>query len=77
MIKFLIRLLPDLILDSVNAFSLAELDRRKLIIWAEDVTTVRPEDEHLAFNLASRFTELTSENMSEILKAIADKLISI
>ncbi|WGV29212.1 hypothetical protein [Halotia branconii] len=72
MIKFLIRLLPDSILELVNAFSLAELDKRKLIIWAEDVPTIEPEVEYLAFNLASHFTELTSENMPEILKIIAE-----
>ncbi|MBD6621154.1 hypothetical protein FNW02_37020 [Komarekiella sp. 'clone 1'] len=72
MIKLLINCLPDSVLDSVNALSLAELDRRKLIIWAEDVPVREAEDEHLAFNLASHFTELTPENMPEILKAIAE-----
>ncbi|MEA5507669.1 hypothetical protein VB735_32200 [Halotia wernerae UHCC 0503] len=72
MINLLIKCLPDSVLDSVNALSLAELDKRKLINWAEDVPIVEPENEHSAFNIASRFAELTPENMPEIFKAIAE-----
>lgn len=70
-IKSLIRCLPDSILDSVNAHSLAELDRRNLIIWSEDMPVIEPDDEHSAYNLAARFSKVTPENMSEVLKALA------
>jgi hypothetical protein len=70
-VKLLIKCLPNSILESVNAESLAELDKRKLIIWAEDTQGLEPEDENSAFNLASRFQEVTPTNMSEILKTIA------
>ncbi|YAF99440.1 MAG: hypothetical protein AB3A66_30295 (plasmid) [Nodularia sp. CChRGM 3473] len=70
-IKLLIQCLPSSILDDVNAFSLAELDRRKLIVWAEDTIVIDPENENSAFNLASRFLEVTPENMPEVFKAIA------
>ncbi len=53
MIKLLINCLPDSVLESVNAFLLAELDRRKLIIWAEDVSALKPENEHLALRRAT------------------------
>lgn len=33
-IRLLVRILPDLILEEVNDLSLKELDRRGLIIWA-------------------------------------------
>lgn len=55
MLKLLIRCLPDSLLDEVNADSLAELDKRKLIIWAEDMPVVEPDAEHSAYNLAVRF----------------------
>ncbi|AFY45736.1 hypothetical protein [Nostoc sp. PCC 7107] len=64
MIKHIIRCLPESILDVVNAHSLAELDRRKLIIWSEDMPVVEPNEEHSAYNLAARFQKVTPENMS-------------
>lgn len=70
-IKSLIRCLPDSILDAVNAHSLTELDRRKLIIWSEDVPVVEPNAEHSAYNLAAKFQEVTPENISEVLKTLA------
>ncbi|MFN6567959.1 hypothetical protein [Dendronalium sp. ChiSLP03b] len=71
MIKLLIRCLPDSIIDAINTHSLVELDRRKLIVWAEDMPVVELDDENSAFNLASRFLEVTPENMLEVFKAIA------
>ncbi|BBD62786.1 hypothetical protein NIES2109_56360 (plasmid) [Nostoc sp. HK-01] len=71
MIKQLIRCLPDSILDAVNAHSLAELNKRKLIIWSEDMPVVEPDDEHLAYNLAARFSEVTPENLIDVFQALA------
>ncbi|MCC5640275.1 hypothetical protein LC593_31470 [Nostoc sp. CHAB 5844] len=70
-IKKIIQCLPDSIVDAVNAHSLAELDRRKLIVWAEDVPVIEAMEEHSAYNLAARFQKVTPENMSEVLKALA------
>jgi hypothetical protein len=70
-IKSLIRCLPDSLVDAINAHSLAELDRRKLIVWAEDLPVVEPNTEHSAYNLAARFQEVTPENLSDVLKALA------
>jgi hypothetical protein len=70
-IKFLIRCLPDSILDAVNTESLAELDRRKLIVWAEDMPVMKPESENSAYDLASRFLKVTPENILEVFKVIA------
>ena len=70
MIKLLIKYAPDSIVDAVNAISLAELDKRGLIIWA-DAMPLEPEDENSAFNLASRFTEVTPDNILEVFKTIA------
>jgi hypothetical protein len=69
-IKFLIRYLHNSIVDAINTYSLAELDRRKLIIWAEDIPVMEPENENSAYNLASRFLEVTPENMLKVFKAI-------
>jgi hypothetical protein len=55
----------------VNAHSLAELDRRKLIIWAEDVPVIEPDDEHSAYHLAVRFQQVTPENLTEVFQALA------
>ncbi|WP_193199737.1 hypothetical protein [Nostoc sp. MG11] len=71
MIKLLIKFLPDFILDFVNAETLAEMDKRKLIVWAEKIPVISPESENSAFNLSSRFTEVTPENMPEVFKASA------
>ncbi|MBD2682956.1 MULTISPECIES: hypothetical protein [Nostoc] len=70
-VKLLIRCLPDSIVDTINAESLAELNRRQLIIWAEDVPVVESENEHSAYHLAARFQQVTPENLPEVLKAIA------
>lgn len=35
MIKLLLKYAPNAVLDAVNAMSLAELDRRGLIVWAD------------------------------------------
>ena len=39
-------------------------------MWAE-ATPLEPNSENLAFNLASRFTEVTPDNLLEIFKTIA------
>lgn len=39
-------------------------------MWA-DTTPLKPQDENSAFNLASRFTEVTPDNILEIFKTIA------
>ncbi len=70
MIKLLIKYAPDSVVDAVNDISLAELDKRGLIVWT-DVPPLEPEDENSAFNLASRFTEVTPHNILEIFKTIA------
>jgi hypothetical protein len=36
LIRFIIRVLPDEIVEILNAESLDELDKRGLIIWADD-----------------------------------------
>jgi hypothetical protein len=69
-IKLLIKYAPDSVVDAVNDISLAELDKRGLIVWA-DATPLEPEGENSAFNLASRFTEVTPDNILEIFKNIA------
>ncbi|MFN6501337.1 MAG: hypothetical protein RMX65_030690 [Nostoc sp. DedQUE01] len=69
-VKLLIRCLPDSIVDTINAESLAELNRRQLIIWAEDVPVVEPENKHSAYHLAARFQQVTPENLPEVLKAM-------
>lgn len=70
MIKLLLKYAPNSVLDAVNAISLAELDSRGLIVWA-DAGPLEPQDENSAFNLASRFTEVTPDNILEIFKTIA------
>lgn len=70
MIKLLIKYAPDSIVDAVNAISLAELDKRGLIIWA-DAMPLEAHSENSAFNLASRFTEVTPDNILEVFKTIA------
>ncbi len=70
MIKLLIKYAPDSIVDAVNAISLAELDKRGLIIWA-DAMPLEPDSENSAFNLADRFTEVTPDNILEVFKTIA------
>ncbi|WP_375506306.1 hypothetical protein [uncultured Nostoc sp.] len=70
MIKLLIKYAPDSIVDAVNAISLAELDKRGLIIWA-DAMPREPDSENSAFNLASRFTEVTPDNILEVFKTLA------
>ncbi|AUB44962.1 hypothetical protein COO91_11217 (plasmid) [Nostoc flagelliforme CCNUN1] len=70
MIKLLLRYAPDSVLDAVNDLSLAELDRRGLIVWA-DARPLEPHSENSAFNLASCFTEVTPDNFLEIFKTIA------
>ncbi|MBG1270591.1 hypothetical protein [Nostoc sp. WHI] len=70
MIKLLLRYAPNSVIDAVNAISLAELDSRGLIVWA-DATPLEPQDENSAFSLASRFTEVTPDNILEIFKIIA------
>jgi len=70
MIKLLIRCLPNSILDTVNAESLAELNKRKLIIWSEDVPVVEPDEEHSAYNLAARFQKVTPENLIDVFQAL-------
>ena len=69
MIKLLLRYAPDSVIDAVNAISLAELDSRGLIVWA-DASPLEPQSENLAFNLASRFIEVTPDNFPEIFKTI-------
>ncbi|MEH2151718.1 hypothetical protein [Nostoc sp.] len=70
MIKLLIKYAPDSVVDAVNDISLAELDKRGLIVWA-DALPLEPEDENSAFNLASRFTEVTPDNLLEVFMTIA------
>ncbi|MEH2188632.1 MAG: hypothetical protein V7K64_21080 [Nostoc sp.] len=70
MIKLLIKYAPDSVVDAVNDISLAELNKRGLIVWA-DAPPLEPEDENSALNLASRFTEVTLDNLLEISKTIA------
>ncbi|QLE45219.1 hypothetical protein FD723_35755 (plasmid) [Nostoc sp. C052] len=70
MIKLLIKYAPDYVVDAVNSISLAELDNRGLIVWA-DTTPLEPQAENSAFNLASRFTEVTPDNLLEVFMTIA------
>ncbi|MEH1817771.1 MAG: hypothetical protein V7L31_01505 [Nostoc sp.] len=70
MIKLLLKYAPDSVVDAVNSISLAELDKRGLIVWA-DARPLEPHSEKSAFNLASRFTEVTPDNFLEIFKTIA------
>ncbi|MCC5612408.1 hypothetical protein LC612_38310 [Nostoc sp. CHAB 5834] len=70
MIKLLLKYAPDSVLDAVNSISLAELDSRGLILWA-DATPLEPEKGNSAFNLASRFTEVTPDNLLEVFMTIA------
>jgi hypothetical protein len=70
MIKLLLKYAPDSVVDAVNSISLAELDNRGLIVWA-DARPLEPHSENSAFNLASRFTEVTPDNILEIFKTIA------
>ncbi|MCW5319249.1 hypothetical protein GTQ43_38385 [Nostoc sp. KVJ3] len=70
MIKLLIKYAPDSVVDAVNSISLAELDNRGLIVWAE-VGPLEPHSENSAFDLASHFTEVTPDNFLEIFKTIA------
>ncbi|AVH68120.1 MULTISPECIES: hypothetical protein [unclassified Nostoc] len=70
MIKLLLKYAPNSIVDAVNDISLAELDKRGLIVWA-DAPPLEPEDENSAFNLASRFTEVTPNNLLEVFMTIA------
>ncbi|MGF1938326.1 MAG: hypothetical protein RM347_028870 [Nostoc sp. ChiQUE02] len=70
MIKLLLKYSPDSVVDAVNDISLAELDKRGLIVWT-DAPPLEPEDENSAFNLASRFPEVTPDNILEIFKTIA------
>ncbi|MBW4564953.1 MAG: hypothetical protein KME32_28365 [Mojavia pulchra JT2-VF2] len=37
LLKILVRILPDAVVESLNAATLDELDQRGLIIWAEEV----------------------------------------
>lgn len=69
MIKLLLKYAPDSVLDAVNALSLAELDKRGLIVWA-DAMPLEPQDENSAFNLAAQFTTVTPENIEQIFQAI-------
>nr|WP_199339894.1 hypothetical protein [Nostoc sp. FACHB-892] len=69
-IKLLIKYAPDSVVDAVNNISLVELDKRGLIVWT-NAPPLEPEDENSAFNLASRFTEVTPDNILEIFKTIA------
>ncbi|MBD2512734.1 hypothetical protein H6G91_37065 [Nostoc muscorum FACHB-395] len=70
MIKLLLKYAPDSVVDAVNDISLAELDKRGLIGWA-DAPPLELHSENSAFNLASRFTEVTPDNLLEIFKTIA------
>ncbi|MBD2565805.1 hypothetical protein H6G95_35665 [Nostoc linckia FACHB-391] len=70
MIKLLIKYVPDAVVDAVNDISLAELDKQGLIVWT-DALPLEPEDENSAFNLASRFTEVTLDNLLELFMTIA------
>ncbi|MBE9003297.1 hypothetical protein IQ274_35360 [Nostoc sp. LEGE 12447] len=70
MIKLLIKYAPDSVVDAVNDISLAELDKRGLIVWT-DAPPLEPEAENSAFNLASRFTEVTPDNLLEVFMTIA------
>lgn len=70
MIKLLIKYAPDSVVDAVNDISLAELDKRGLIVWT-DAPLLVPEDENSAFNLASRFTEVTPDNLLAVFMTIA------
>jgi hypothetical protein len=70
MIKLLLKYAPDSVLDAVNYLSLAELDRRGLIVWT-DATPLEPDSENSAFNLAVQFTFVTPDNIPFILHAIA------
>jgi hypothetical protein len=70
MIKLLLKYAPDSVLDAVNDLSLAELDRRGLIVWA-DAMPLEPHSENSAFNLAVQFTFVTPDNIPFILHAIA------
>lgn len=38
LITLLMRILPDEVVEEINAVSLDELDKRGLIIWAEEQT---------------------------------------
>jgi hypothetical protein len=69
-IKLLIKYAPDSVVDAVNDISLAELDKRGLIVWT-DAPPLEPQAENSAFNLASRFTKVTPDNILEIFKTIA------
>lgn len=70
MIKLLIRYLPDSVLNEINAHSLIELDKRGLIVWGEQ-PQLEPENEYSAFNLADKFTCITSQNLEEVFSVIA------
>lgn len=70
MIKLLLKYAPNSIVDAVNDISLAELDKRGLIVWA-DTPRLEPEEENSAFNLAIKFQNVTPDNIPFILQAIA------
>ncbi|MGF1979803.1 MAG: hypothetical protein RMY30_030035 [Nostoc sp. CmiSLP01] len=38
LMKLLMRILPDEVVEEINAVSLDELDKRGLIIWAQEQT---------------------------------------
>jgi hypothetical protein len=44
LVRLFIRILPDSILDSVNTYSLEELDERGLIVWANEVKQTEKEE---------------------------------
>lgn len=69
MIKLLLKYAPDSVVDAVNYISLAELDKRGLIVWA-DAPPLEPEDENSAFNLAIQFQNVTPDNIPFILHTI-------
>lgn len=71
MIKLLLKYAPDSVLDAVNALSLAELDNRGLILWA-NTPPLEPDSENAAFNLAAQFTFVTPDNIPFILQAMAE-----
>ncbi|MHC0067897.1 hypothetical protein ACWATR_34240 [Nostoc sp. UIC 10890] len=70
MIKLFLKYAPDSVVDAINDISLAELDKRGLIVWA-DAPRLEPEDENSAFNLAIQFQNVTPDNIPFILQAIA------
>jgi uncharacterized protein with NAD-binding domain and iron-sulfur cluster len=44
--RLIIRILPDFIVEEINDRSLKELDRRGLIIWADEINQNNPSVEN-------------------------------